>query len=214
MREIVSAGFDVTTNVPVRMHLLRVTDEDHVLVTVVHHISGDGSSMVPLVRDVMTAYSARTAGTEPAWAPLEVQYADYALWQREVLGSEDDPDSTAAKQLAYWRESLADLPDQLDLPLDRPRPAQQNFRGDRVEFRIGADLHGELRDLARAQNATVFMAVHAAFAALLARLSGSGDIAVGTPIAGRDQQATDDLIGMFVNTLVLRTAGGRRQLLR
>ncbi|NME81502.1 amino acid adenylation domain-containing protein, partial [Rhodococcus sp. 105337] len=204
MREIVSAGFDVTTNVPVRMHLLRVTDEDHVLVTVVHHISGDGSSMVPLVRDVMTAYSARTAGTEPAWAPLEVQYADYALWQREVLGSEDDPDSTAAKQLAYWRESLADLPDQLDLPLDRPRPAQQNFRGDRVEFRIGADLHGELRDLARAQNATVFMAVHAAFAALLARLSGSGDIAVGTPIAGRDQQATDDLIGMFVNTLVLR----------
>ncbi|WP_296548972.1 non-ribosomal peptide synthetase, partial [Rhodococcus sp. (in: high G+C Gram-positive bacteria)] len=204
MREIVSAGFDVTTNVPVRMHLLRVSAEDHVLVTVVHHISADGSSMVPLVRDVMTAYAARAAGTEPAWAPLDVQYADYALWQREALGSEDDPDSTAAQQLAYWRESLADLPDQLDLPLDRPRPAQQNFRGDRVEFRIGADVHGELRDLARAQNATVFMAVHAAFAALLARLSGSGDIAVGTPIAGRDQQATDDIIGMFVNTLVLR----------
>ncbi|KSZ60701.1 peptide synthetase [Rhodococcus pyridinivorans KG-16] len=204
MREIAAAGFDVTVDVPVRMHLLRVADDDHVLVTVVHHISADGSSMVPLVRDVMTAYAARSADSDPAWAPLEVQYADFALWQREVLGSEDDPESTAAEQLGYWRIALADLPDQLDLPLDRPRPAQQSFRGDRVEFTIGADLHRELRDLARNRNATVFMAVHAAFAALLARLSGSTDIAVGTPIAGRTEQATEDIIGMFVNTLVLR----------
>ncbi|MBF4481066.1 non-ribosomal peptide synthase/polyketide synthase [Rhodococcus rhodochrous] len=204
MREIAAAGFDVTVDVPVRMHLLRVADDDHVLVTVVHHISADGSSMVPLVRDVMTAYAARSANSDPAWAPLEVQYADFALWQREVLGSEDDPESTAAEQLGYWRTALADLPDQLDLPLDRPRPAQQSFRGDRVEFTIGADLHRELRDLARNRNATVFMAVHAAFAALLARLSGSTDIAVGTPIAGRTEQATEDIIGMFVNTLVLR----------
>ncbi|MCB8909519.1 non-ribosomal peptide synthase/polyketide synthase [Rhodococcus rhodochrous] len=204
MREIAAAGFDVTVDVPVRMHLLRVADDDHVLVTVVHHISADGSSMVPLVRDVMTAYAARSANSDPAWAPLEVQYSDFALWQREVLGSEDDPESTAAEQLGYWRTALADLPDQLDLPLDRPRPAQQSFRGDRVEFTIGADLHRELRDLARNRNATVFMAVHAAFAALLARLSGSTDIAVGTPIAGRTEQATEDIIGMFVNTLVLR----------
>ncbi|WP_301846843.1 non-ribosomal peptide synthase/polyketide synthase [Rhodococcus pyridinivorans] len=204
MREIAAAGFDVTVDVPVRMHLLRVADDDHVLVTVIHHISADGSSMVPLVRDVMTAYAARSADSDPAWAPLEVQYADFALWQREVLGSEDDPESTAAEQLGYWRIALADLPDQLDLPLDRPRPAQQSFRGDRVEFTIGADLHRELRDLARNRNATVFMAVHAAFAALLARLSGSTDIAVGTPIAGRTEQATEDIIGMFVNTLVLR----------
>ncbi|SMG55422.1 amino acid adenylation domain-containing protein [Rhodococcus rhodochrous J3] len=204
MREIAAAGFDVTVDVPVRMHLLRVADDDHVLVTVVHHISADGSSMVPLVRDVMTAYAARSANSDPAWAPLEVQYADFALWQREVLGSEDDPESTAAEQLGYWRTALADLPDQLDLPLDRPRPAQQSFRGDRVEFTIGADLHRELRDLARNRNATVFMAVHAAFATLLARLSGSTDIAVGTPIAGRTEQATEDIIGMFVNTLVLR----------
>ncbi|MGA4689811.1 non-ribosomal peptide synthase/polyketide synthase [Rhodococcus sp. AB351] len=204
MREIAAVGFDVTVDVPVRMHLLRVADDDHVLVTVVHHISADGSSMVPLVRDVMTAYAARSADSDPAWAPLEVQYADFALWQREVLGSEDDPESTAAEQLGYWRIALADLPDQLDLPLDRPRPAQQSFRGDRVEFTIGADLHRELRDLARNRNATVFMAVHAAFAALLARLSGSTDIAVGTPIAGRTEQATEDIIGMFVNTLVLR----------
>ncbi|MCD5421042.1 non-ribosomal peptide synthase/polyketide synthase [Rhodococcus pyridinivorans] len=204
MREIAAAGFDVTVDVPVRMHLLRVADDDHVLVTVVHHISADGSSMVPLVRDVMTAYAARSADSDPAWAPLAVQYADFALWQREVLGSEDDPESTAAEQLGYWRTALADLPDQLDLPLDRPRPAQQSFRGDRVEFTIGADLHRELRDLARNRNATVFMAVHATFAALLARLSGSTDIAVGTPIAGRTEQATEDIIGMFVNTLVLR----------
>ncbi|BDB61765.1 hypothetical protein RDE2_35590 [Rhodococcus sp. RDE2] len=204
VRAIVAVGFDVTADVPVRMHLLRVTDEEHVLVVVVHHISADGLSMVPLVRDIMTAYVARTAHTVPAWEPLEVQYADFALWQREVLGSEDDPNSAASEQLDYWREALVELPDQIDLPLDYPRPAQQSFRGDRIEFTIGAHLHASLRDLARARNATVFMAVHAAFAALLARISGSSDIAVGTPIAGRAEQATEDIIGMFVNTLVLR----------
>ncbi|WP_413247765.1 non-ribosomal peptide synthase/polyketide synthase [Rhodococcus sp. Z13] len=204
MHEIVSAGFDVTKDVPVRMHLLRVAEDEHIFVVVVQHISADGSSMLPLVRDVMTAYASRSAGSEPVWAPLEVQYADFALWQREVLGAEDDPDSTVSRQLAFWRENLADLPDQLDLPLDHPRPAQQSFRGDRIEFTIGAELHAGLRDLARTRNATVFMAVHAAFAALLARISGSSDIAVGTPIAGRAERATEDIIGMFVNTLVLR----------
>ncbi|MFD6860589.1 amino acid adenylation domain-containing protein, partial [Rhodococcus sp. NPDC060090] len=204
LRAIAATTFDVTAEVPMLMQLLRVADDEHVLVVVVHHISADGSSMVPLVRDLVTAYAAHTSGTDPVWPRLQVQYADYALWQREVLGSEDDTESIAAQQLGYWREALADLPDQLDLPLDRPRPAQQTFRGDRVEFVIGSDVHAGLRDLARSHNATVFMAVHAAFAALLARLSGTSDIAVGTPIAGRNEQAVEDIIGMFVNTLVLR----------
>ncbi|OLL16865.1 non-ribosomal peptide synthetase [Rhodococcus sp. M8] len=211
LRALASTGFDVTREIPLRIALLRLAPAEYVLVTVVHHIAADGSSMVPMARDVMTAYAARAAGTEPAWAPLELQYADYALWQRELLGSEDDPESLAARQLDHWRTALADLPDQLDLPTDRPRPAQQSFRGDRVEFTVDADVHAALRDLARARNATVFMAMHAAFATLLARLSGSADIAVGTPIAGRGEAAVENLIGMFVNTLVFRLSvdGGR-----
>ncbi|WP_344870115.1 condensation domain-containing protein, partial [Rhodococcus aetherivorans] len=164
----------------------------------------DGSSMGPFVRDVMTAYAARSAGQVPSWAPLEVQYADYAVWQRAVLGSEDDPGSLAAQQLAYWASALAGLPDELGLPTDRPRPAVQSFAGARVPVVLDARLHGRLVEVARAHNATLFMVVHAALAVLLARLSGSSDVAVGTPIAGRGERALDELIGMFVNTLVLR----------
>ncbi|WP_258008806.1 condensation domain-containing protein, partial [Rhodococcus sp. ENV425] len=155
--------------------------------------------------DLMTAYAARTRGQEPAWAPLLVQYADYALWQRQVLGDPADPDSLAARQLEFWRTALADLPEILSLPTDRPRPPHQSFRGATVRFDVEPELHRRLADLADAHGATVFMAVHAALAVLLARLSGSDDIAVGTPIAGRGHRALDDLVGMFVNTLVLRT---------
>ncbi|NME81482.1 amino acid adenylation domain-containing protein, partial [Rhodococcus sp. 105337] len=203
--EAVTTGFDVTLQVPVRVRLLRVAPQEHLLVVVIHHISGDGFSMGPLTRDVVTAYAARAAGAAPGWSALEVQYADYSLWQREVLGDESDPESLAAKQIAFWKQSLDGLPDQLDLPTDRPRPAEQSFAGDDVEFDIDADLHRKLVELARARNSTLFMAVHAAFAVLLARLSGTEDITVGTPIAGRGRRELDDLIGMFVNTLVLRS---------
>ncbi len=203
--EAVTTGFDVTLQVPVRVRLLRVAPQEHVLVVVIHHISGDGFSMGPLTRDVVTAYAARAAGAAPGWSALEVQYADYSIWQREVLGDESDPESLAAKQIAFWKQSLDGLPDQLDLPTDRPRPAEQSFAGDDVEFDIDADLHRKLVELARARNSTLFMAVHAAFAVLLARLSGTEDITVGTPIAGRGRRELDDLIGMFVNTLVLRS---------
>src|SRR5690606_3732945 len=140
-----------------------------------------------------------------AWEPLPVQYADYALWQREVLGSEDDPESLAAKQVEYWKQALAGLPDQLDLPSDRPRPPSQSFRGESLQFTISPELHRGLQELARSKNATLFMVVNAAFATLLARLSGTRDIAIGTPIAGRGERELDDLIGMFVNTLVFRS---------
>ncbi|WP_235194106.1 non-ribosomal peptide synthase/polyketide synthase [Rhodococcus aetherivorans] len=201
----VTAGFDVAVQVPVRARLFALGDGEHVLVFVVHHIAADGASMAPLARDLMTAYAARTRGQEPAWAPLPVQYADYALWQRQVLGDPADPDSLAARQLEFWRTALADLPEILSLPTDRPRPPHQSFRGATVRFDVEPELHRRLADLAAAHGATVFMAVHAALAVLLARLSGSDDIAVGTPIAGRGHRALDDLVGMFVNTLVLRT---------
>ncbi|MBF6327637.1 amino acid adenylation domain-containing protein [Nocardia transvalensis] len=209
--ELAATPFDVTGEVPVRVRLLEIADvapgtpADHVLAVVVHHIAADGSSMGPLVRDVMNAYAARTSGEAPGWAPLSVQYADYALWQRAVLGDETDPDSIAAQQIAYWRRELAGLPDVLELPTDRPRPAVATMAGGRVPFRVDSATHAGLADLARAHGATVFMVVHAALAVLLARLSGSDDIAIGTPVAGRGEAELDDLIGMFVNTVVFRT---------
>ncbi|WP_280396840.1 non-ribosomal peptide synthetase, partial [Nocardia carnea] len=210
--DLVATTFDVTAEVPLRIALFDIDGpgraghaRDFVLAVVVHHIAGDGLSAAPLMRDLMTAYAARTAGEAPGWVPLPVQYADYSIWQRELLGDESDPESLAAQQIGYWRQALAGVPDQLDLPADRPRPAVQSFAGGRVEIGIDAETHAGLLKTAREQGATLFMVVHAAFALLLSRLSGTDDIAVGTPVAGRGEEVLDDLIGMFVNTLVLRT---------
>ncbi|WP_309230510.1 non-ribosomal peptide synthase/polyketide synthase [Nocardia sp. SYP-A9097] len=205
---LTSEAFDVTTEVPVRLRLFRITDAAHgeyVFVGALHHISADGSSLVPFVRDLMLAYGAHLADTAPMWSPLTAQYADYALWQHALLGAEEDAESLSAQQLSFWRETLTGLPDQLDLPTDFPRPARQSLRGKRIELPVDADLHARLTRVGRAHGATLFMVVHAAFSALLARLSGTADITVGTPIAGRGEAALDDIIGMFVNTLVLRT---------
>ncbi|WP_308115121.1 MULTISPECIES: non-ribosomal peptide synthetase [unclassified Rhodococcus (in: high G+C Gram-positive bacteria)] len=205
VQELAATSFDVTTEVPLRVRIYRIGGDDYVLALVVQHISADGSSMGPLTRDVMTAYVARAAGAAPGWAPLSVQYADFAVWQRRSLGSEDDPTSTASEQLSFWKSELAGLPDQIELPTDRPRPAMQSFAGGKVDFSVDATVQAALVDLARGVNATLFMAVHAAWAAVLSRLSGSTDIAIGSPIAGRGEAALDDLIGMFANTLVFRT---------
>ncbi|UGQ52841.1 amino acid adenylation domain-containing protein [Rhodococcus qingshengii] len=203
--EFLSAGFDVAVEVPVRARLFAVSESEFVLALVVHHISGDGVSMGPLTRDVMVAYEARSRGEVPGWAPLAVQYADYALWQRETLGSEDDAGSLISRQIGFWESALSGLPDQLDLPADRPRPAVASNRGAKHAFVIDAPEHHSLKKIARESNSSLFMVVHAALAVLLSRLSGTSDIAIGTPVAGRGEQVLDDLIGMFVNTLVLRT---------
>ncbi|MCU1643899.1 MAG: Dimodular nonribosomal peptide synthase [Nocardia sp.] len=203
--EFAGYGFDLRSQAPVRVALYETGPDRYVFLMVLHHISGDGWSIAPLTRDIMVAVAARAEGAAPAWTPLPVQYADFALWQRELLGDEADPASALSKQLAYWRAALADLPDQLDLPLDRPRPRQRSTDGGRVEFTIPADIRRRLAAVAAERGVSTFMVLHAALATVLARLCNTVDIAIGTPIAGRSDPALDELVGMFVNTLVLRT---------
>lgn len=202
--DAIAHRFDLATEIPVRARVLRCGAEDHLLALTVHHIAGDGGSVAPLARDVSVAYEARRTGRAPDWAPLPVQYVDYTLWQRELLGDEADPDSLPARQLAYWRAELAGVPQPLQLPTDRPRPAVAGFRGDTVDFTVEPSLFADLEELARARGVTVSMVLQAALAVLLRQMGSGDDLTIGSPIAGRTDEALRDLVGFFVNTWVLR----------
>jgi amino acid adenylation domain-containing protein len=199
-------GFDLTTEPPLRAHLFAVSGGEHVLLLILHHIAGDGRSMLLLARDLAHAYGARLRGSALALSPLPVQYADYALWQQQVLGREDDPDGAVAAQLDFWANSLANLPEGIDLPTDRPRIAVANCRRDSVPIAIERALHRRLLDLAGENQASLFMVMLAGMAALLTRLGAGTDLAIVSPIGGRIEGVLDDLIGVFANTLVLRTS--------
>ncbi|MBV8084546.1 MAG: AMP-binding protein, partial [Chloroflexi bacterium] len=198
-------GFNLNSELPLRAHLFTLSQSEQVLLLVLHHIAGDGWSIAPLARDLARAYSARCQGEQARFAALPVQYADYALWQEQWLGSEADPESPIGRQLAFWTQALEGLPEQLELPTDRPRPAFASYRGETVSLQISPALHGRLLGLARANQATLFMVLQAGLAALLTRLGAGTDLAIGSPIAGRIDSALEELVGFFVNTLVLRT---------
>ncbi|WP_190087025.1 non-ribosomal peptide synthetase, partial [Streptomyces longisporoflavus] len=196
--------FDLATEIPLRVTVVRSAADEHVLVLVVHHIAGDGESMGPLARDLGTAYAARRRGTRPDWPEPPVSYVDYTLWQRELLADESDPDGVLATQLRYWQNELTGAPQPLQLPTDRPRPPAASHRGDLVAFELDPDLVAAVEELARAQGATVSMVLQSAVAVLLHHLGGGEDITVGSPIAGRTDAALAELVGFFVNTWVLR----------
>ncbi|MDX3695572.1 amino acid adenylation domain-containing protein [Streptomyces europaeiscabiei] len=198
-------GFELDRELPLRVHVFRTGEEEWTVLLLLHHIAGDEWSEGPLNRDLALAYSARTAGIAPEWEPLPVQYADYTLWQREVLGDEKDADSLAARQLAYWKQALAGLPEELALPVDRARPLEATYRGGSADLSLDAGLAAALHGLARDNGVSVFMVLQAAVATLLSRLGAGNDIPIGSPISGRGDAGLDDLVGFFLNTLVLRT---------
>ncbi|WP_143965715.1 amino acid adenylation domain-containing protein [Gordonia zhaorongruii] len=203
---VMDRGFDLTAAAPVRIRLLRVSPDEHLIVFVMHHITADGASIRPLADTFLTAAAARAADSSPAWSPLQVQYADFALWQQEWLAVEDAEGTTERdRQLEYWRRRLAGAPELLTLPTDRSRPPTPSFAGAEVGFEIPADLTRRLESLAHTRGTTLFVIVHSAFAALLSRMSGSPDVVIGIPFAGRNEPALADLVGMFVNSLALRT---------
>ncbi|WP_324681918.1 non-ribosomal peptide synthetase, partial [Mycobacterium sp. 663a-19] len=196
--------FELSTEVPMRVQIYSVRREQHVVGIVVHHIAFDGWSLAPMVRDLGEAYRARQQGRAPGWAELPVQYADYTLWQRRQFGDLDNIAGPIAAQLAYWQDALAGLPERLQLPTDRPYPPVADQRGATVVVEWPAELQRWVREVARAHQATSFMVVQSALAVLLSRLSASSDVAVGFPIAGRNDPALDEVVGFFVNTSVLR----------
>ena len=208
LTDAANQAFDLVAGLPVRVWLLRLDAQESVLVVVVHHIAADGWSFGPLLADLSSAYAARRAGTAPAFAALPAQYADFALWQREKLGSPADQDSVLATQLGYWREALVGAPEELPLPADRVRPAVPSFRGDSVRLRVGEDTARSVVDLAASAQCSVFMALQAAVAVVLSRHGAGSDIVLGTPVAGRGAGDVDDVVGFFVNTLAVRVDTG------
>jgi len=205
LAEACATCIDLMAELPIRAWLFRTEPQSHVLMLVLHHIAADGWSIAPFLKDLSFAYDARTRSEAPVFTELPVQYADYTLWQRRLLGEESDPKSLSAEQVNFWRTALAGLPDELNLPADRPRPAMASYRGDTVPLHLHPRLHRQLLKLAQANGASLFMVLQAGLAALLSRLGAGEDIPIGSPIAGRSELALEDLVGLFINNLVLRT---------
>ncbi len=192
--------FDLTQGPLFRICLLELSETEHVLLLTIHHIISDAWSLDIFFREMTEAYASYRENNDAALAELPVQYADFSIWQRDWAAQ-----GRLEQQLAYWRKQLADVPEALDLPTDRPRPQHLSFAGAQQTAEFPRDLIEGLRELSQQENVTLFMLLLTAFNALLARYSGQDDILVGSPIAGRNRMETESLIGLFVNTIVLRT---------
>ena len=200
-REEAQRPFDLAGGLMIRACLLRLADEEHVLLFTMHHIASDGWSIGVLVREVVTLYDAYSNSKPSPLPELALQYADFAQWQREWL-----QDTVLDSQLSYWKKQLADSQQSvLELPTDRPRPLVQTFRGATHSWSLSKTLTEQLEALSRREGVTLYMTLLAAYVTLLYRYSGQDDILIGTPIANRNRAETEPLIGFFVNTLVLRT---------
>ncbi|WAC73177.1 amino acid adenylation domain-containing protein [Roseateles sp. SL47] len=193
------APFDLARGPLIRGQLLKLEEQAHILLLTQHHIISDGWSTGIMVREVSALYEAYSQGREDPLEPLTIQYADYAVWQRQWLQGE-----VLRQQTQYWKEQLGGAPALLELPTDRPRPVEQSYEGGQWRFEIPAQVSAGLQGLAQSQGATLFMTLLAGWAVLLSRLSGQKDIVVGTPVANRQRSEVEGLIGFFVNTLALR----------
>ncbi len=197
--------FDVEGELPIRAWLFAVGEQEHVLLVLVHHIACDGVSMLLLAGDLATAYVARQGGQAPEWTPMALQYADFTLWQQQVLGDEKDEHSLLYRQLQRWKEMLAGLPEEIRLPTDHPRPAISTRSCGSVRFEVPPALHTRLVELARDSGTTIFMMVQAGLAVLLSRLGAGTDIPLGVPVTGRTDEGLGNVVGYLINSLVLRT---------
>ncbi|WP_345675539.1 amino acid adenylation domain-containing protein [Yinghuangia aomiensis] len=202
--EAVRRPFDLAADPPLRVSVFTVAPDEHVLLSVFHHIVVDEWSIRPYAHDLAAAYGARRAGRAPEWAALPVQYADFTLWQRDLLGDPADPASRYNRQLAYWRNELSGIPQEIALPSDRPRPTRATYRGGTVETLLDTAVADRLRGIARSAGASSFMVMQSAVALLLHRMGAGDDIPLGSPVAGRDEEELAGLIGFFVNTVVAR----------
>ncbi len=200
LEEEVRRPFDLSRDLMLRGVVVRLGAQEHVLGLVTHHIVADGWSIGILLRELGELYRACSADEAPSLAPLPIQFADFALWQRQQLQGE-----ALETQIAFWRRYLEGAPDSVALPTDRTRPPLPSYRGAMHTVFLPEGLTGELKALGRRENVTLFMTLLAAFKVLLARYSGQDDLVVGSPIAGRNRVDLEGLIGFFVNTLALRT---------
>ncbi len=205
--EFAASEFDLAIDLPLRARLCVLGPHEAVLVLVVHHISIDGRSVAPLLRDLRTAYLARQAGAAPDWPPLPIDYADYTLWKHAQLGDYSDEWSRATQQLRYWANALAGRPPRLEFPCARAhavRRAGTAAAGAVVPVTFGADTHRALLDRACAARASLFMVLQTAFAVAVGAFSGSADVTVATAVAGRDHRLLDDLVGNFADDVLMR----------
>ncbi len=198
-RAVSRRPFDLASGPLLRVAVVRLAAAEHLAVLALHHIAADGWSLGVLSGEVAALYPSLRAGSPPALPAPAIQYADFAAWQRAWLA-----DGVLDRQLGWWRERLAGMPEVLELPADRPRPALPTRRGGSRPFALPAETAARLRDIARREGSTLFMLLLAAFQVLLHRLTGEVDLAVGTPVAGRTRVETEGLIGLFANTLVMR----------